>query len=183
MYDHWSWSKQNPLSESSKYWPPKPKAHCPDAVPLPADHSSLVVQTPVLTFISVVVHSFFLEKEFLDIKYCTFLSESLISCLYILCITWLNSSEEDYNCCVNSHFNPLSQVLGLNWMTWLDIWPYVKTIEVEHWRMLWQLGWLLWDVSPEWLEEKQDIYLGADDGIKVFWITSFKSMGVNKTML
>ena len=126
---------------------------------------------------------FFLEKELLDIKYCTFLCESLISCLYILCITWLNSSEEDYNCCVNSHFNPLSQVLGLNWMTWLDIWPYVKTIEVEHWRMLWQLGWLLWDVSPEWLEEKQDIYLGADDGIKVFWITSFKSMGVNKTML
>ena len=34
-----------------------PEAHCPDAAPLPSEHSSLVIQNQVLTFISVVVHS------------------------------------------------------------------------------------------------------------------------------
>ena len=43
--------------------------------------------------------------------------------------------------------------------------------------MLWQLGWLLWDDSPEWSEEKQDIYLGAADAsTKLLWITSYESM-------
>ena len=52
-----------------------------------------------------------------------------------------------------------------------------ETIEVEHWRMLWQLGWLLWDDSPEWSEEKQDIYLSAADASsKVLRITSYESM-------